>query len=74
MLERCAAFVGNDSGLGHLAAAVGTRTLTVFGPGNPARYHPWGPQSVWVASADQQIASLGSGPAIRALRQLLASN
>ena len=74
VLERCAAFVGNDSGLGHLAAAVGTRTLTVFGPGDPARYHPWGPQSVWVASADQQIASLGSGPAIRALRQLLASN
>lgn len=72
VLERCTAFVGNDSGLGHLAAAAGTPTLTVFGPGHPARYHPWGPQSVWVASADQQIASLASEPAIRALRQLLA--
>ena len=73
VLERCRAFVGNDSGLGHLAAAAGTPTLTVFGPGHPARYHPWGPQSVWVASIDRQIANLASEPAIRALRQLLAS-
>jgi heptosyltransferase-3 len=74
VLERCAAFVGNDSGLGHLAAAAGTRTLTVFGPGDPERYHPWGPQSLWVASTDQQMASLASEPAIRALRQLLTSS
>ena len=35
-------FVGNDSGLGHMAAALGVPTLTVFGPGQPARYRPWG--------------------------------
>jgi ADP-heptose:LPS heptosyltransferase len=47
-LGRCAMFVGNDSGLGHLAAAAGTPTLTLFGPGNPARYRPWGPCADWI--------------------------
>jgi len=73
VLERCTAFVGNDSGLGHLAAAAGTRTLTIFGPGDPERYRPWGAQSVWVASADREITSLASEPAVGALRRLLAS-
>ena len=73
VLELCTAFVGNDSGLGHLAAAAGTRTLTVFGPGDPVRYRPWGAHSVWVASPDRQITSLPSEPAVAALRRLLAS-
>jgi len=41
-LNYCHAFVGNDSGLGHLAAACRIPTLSIFGPGHPARYRPWG--------------------------------
>jgi len=36
-------FVGNDSGITHLAAALGVRTLAVFGPTNPDFYRPIGP-------------------------------
>jgi len=36
-------FVGNDSGVTHLAAALGVRTLAVFGPTDPAMYAPIGP-------------------------------
>lgn len=36
-------FVGNDSGITHLAAAMGVRTLAVFGPTDPAVYKPIGP-------------------------------
>lgn len=36
-------FIGNDSGITHLAAALGVRTLAVFGPTNPAVYRPIGP-------------------------------
>jgi heptosyltransferase-2 len=34
-------FVGNDSGLGHLAAAAGTPTVVVFGPTDPDATRPW---------------------------------
>ena len=42
-LGRCAMFVGNDSGLMHLAAASGVPTLGLFGPSREVHYAPWGP-------------------------------
>ncbi|MGH7090867.1 MAG: glycosyltransferase family 9 protein [Stellaceae bacterium] len=42
VLRRAALFVGNDSGLMHIAAAAGTPTLGLFGPSPIARYRPWG--------------------------------
>ncbi len=39
-------FVGNDTGAGHLAAAVGTPTVSIFGPTSPVRYRPLGRRSV----------------------------
>jgi heptosyltransferase-2 len=40
LLSRCALFVGNDSGLMHLAVAVGLPTVGIFGPSND---RAWGP-------------------------------
>lgn len=40
LVERCALYLGNDSGLAHLAAAVGTPVVVVFGPTRPERYGP----------------------------------
>jgi ADP-heptose:LPS heptosyltransferase len=42
MLRRARLFVGNDSGLMHLAAAAGAPTLGLFGPSDERRYGPWG--------------------------------
>ena len=42
-LERATFFVGNDSGLMHLAAAAGIPTLGLFGPSLEEHYAPWGP-------------------------------
>jgi len=42
VLERAAVYVGSDSGLAHLAAAVGKRTVTLFGPADPDRVSPFG--------------------------------
>lgn len=41
-LARCSAFIGNDSGLAHLAASTGIPVLALFGPYDPRRYGPWG--------------------------------
>ncbi len=41
ILERCQAFVTNDSGLLHVAAAMGTPTVAIFGPTNLYRYYPY---------------------------------
>ncbi len=40
ILKRCSFVVGNDSGLMHLAAALGTKTVTIFGPVDGAVYGP----------------------------------
>jgi ADP-heptose:LPS heptosyltransferase len=40
ILSKCAAYVGNDSGITHLAALTGIPTLAVFGPTDSA---VWGP-------------------------------
>ncbi|TVR84250.1 MAG: glycosyltransferase family 9 protein [Rhodospirillales bacterium] len=43
VFQRCRLFVGNDSGLMHLAAAAGTPTVGLFGPTRDELYAPWGP-------------------------------
>lgn len=43
VLKRARLFVGNDSGLMHLAAAAGAPTLGLFGPSDERLYGPWGP-------------------------------
>lgn len=42
IIKACDAFLSNDSGLMHLAAAVGTPVLSLIGPTNPAYIRPWG--------------------------------
>lgn len=42
-LKRARMFVGNDSGLMHLAAAARIPTLGLFGPSDDRLYAPWGP-------------------------------
>ncbi len=51
-LKRCRAFVGNDSGLMHLAAAAGTPTLGLFGPSHTRRYRPWGPRNAFLRTPE----------------------
>jgi lipopolysaccharide export system permease protein len=65
-LKGAALFVGNDSGLMHLSAAVGTRTLGLFGPGYEDIYGPWGPNSAFVRTVESREELLGRLPNLRA--------
>jgi ADP-heptose:LPS heptosyltransferase len=43
-LQRASMFIGNDSGLMHMASAVGIPTLGLFGPSREEHYAPFGPR------------------------------
>lgn len=46
LLARCAAFVGHDSGITHLAAAAGAPVCAIFGPTDPRVWAPRGARVV----------------------------
>jgi heptosyltransferase III len=61
VLSRCRLYLGNDSGLTHLAAAVGKPdVLALFGPTDPRVWAPWGPQ-VHILTAPCPQAPCASG-------------
>jgi len=41
LLSRAALFVGTDTAVSHMAAAVGAPTVVLFGPSNPVKWGPW---------------------------------
>jgi heptosyltransferase-2 len=43
LASMAALYVGNDNGVGHLAAAGGAKVLMIFGPSDPRRYAPFVP-------------------------------
>ena len=50
LFRRCAVVISNDSGPMHLAAAVGTPVVAVFGPTDPALTGPYGSRHVVLRS------------------------
>lgn len=61
VLRRCALFIGNDTGLMHIAAAAGAPTLGLFGPSPVSQYAPWGRHTAVVRSAEPPEAMFGPG-------------
>jgi heptosyltransferase-3 len=45
-LQQCKFYLGNDSGITHLAAMLGVPTVAIFGPGDPAVWRPLGPSVI----------------------------
>jgi heptosyltransferase II len=69
LLSRAALMISNDTGPGHMAAAVGTPLLSVQGPTNPAQWRAWGPH---VQLAQGQPLWPTRESVLAAARQLLA--
>ncbi len=76
VLERAALYIGNDSGLMHLAAAAGAPVVGLFGQSDAREYGPTGPRAVAV-SADGEpfhtsMTALPVGRVVTAAERLLA--
>jgi len=56
VMARAALFVGNDSGMMHLAAAAGAPTLGLFGPTDERLYGPWGERAAAVRAPGVPVA------------------
>lgn len=62
ILSRATLYIGNDSGLMHMAAASGVPTLGLFGPSRHEHYAPWGADTAWVRtpeSLDEIVSAPG---------------
>jgi ADP-heptose:LPS heptosyltransferase len=57
ILSRATAFVGNDSGVAHLAAATGTAAVTIFGPTDPVIWAPRGPRT-WACAFETPVGEV----------------
>jgi heptosyltransferase-2 len=73
LLQRSRMMISNDTGPGHLAAALAVPVISVLGPTDPAQWRPWGPEvevvrgggGAWPAVGDvldrtQSVLSLGT--------------
>jgi ADP-heptose:LPS heptosyltransferase len=72
LLRRSSAFLGNDSGLSHLAGLLGVPTLTLFGPSDPVLWAPLGPRVRVLRTA--ALPELPSGVVLHELGSLLGTS
>jgi lipopolysaccharide heptosyltransferase II len=52
LASRCRVFVGNDSGIAHIAAAAGAPCVVIFGSSNVSHWRPWTTQPNEVVSEE----------------------
>jgi ADP-heptose:LPS heptosyltransferase len=57
-LERAAVYVGNDSGISHLAAALGVTTVALFGPSSCVAWRPHGARILDFDASPQEVGAI----------------
>ena len=72
VLARAAAYVGNDSGVTHLAAAWGAPTVALYGPTDPAVWSPLGPRVAIVRSSERSMEGIAVEAVAAAVAPFLA--
>ncbi len=70
LIERSCLYIGPDSGLGHIASAVKTPTISFFSAMNPVRYRPWGDQSTCLTGAGFDARNISAEEVSLAIRGL----
>ena len=71
LLKRCRLMIASDTGPLHLAAALGTPCLGLFGPTRAERNGPYGARCRGLQSPDGTMAGLAVGPVFESARDIL---
>src|SRR3989339_533373 len=71
MISLLDVFVCNDTGVLHVAAAVGTKTVAIFGPTDPKQWNPLGKKHLWVRHEDGSVLSIKPEEIIEKIKELL---
>lgn len=72
VLSACRAFVGNDSGVTHIAAALGLRTIVMFGPSDADRWGPRGSHVNVIKAPEGNLELIPTNDVLNMLRSSLA--
>ncbi len=71
LIEASCLYVGPDSGLGHIASAVKTATISFFGVTEPERYRPWGNKAVCLMGANSDARNISVNDVSAAIKDIL---
>jgi heptosyltransferase-2 len=71
VLSTCRAFIGNDSGVTHIAAAVGLPTIALFGPSDADRWGPRGSHVSVMKAPDGNLNFISTDDVLERLRKVL---
>ena len=69
VLSCCAAYVGNDSGITHLAAAIGLPVVALYGPSDPDRWGPRGEHVTILRAPGGDLSALSVEDVLAACRR-----
>lgn len=74
-LQRCAVYIGNDSGLMHLAAAAGTPTVGLCATTRDRadEFQPTGPRARWAMGTGPHMTDISLDIALEATLEMLAA-
>jgi len=73
LISKCGGSIASDSGLGHISAAVGIKTVSLFGAGDPQITSPRGQKAVWV-NAGVECSPCNKNICINEVEPLLCMN
>jgi ADP-heptose:LPS heptosyltransferase len=68
-LSDCSLYIGNDSGVTHIAGLLGVPTIALFGPTEPALWTPLGTRVVTLRSPTRQMEDLSPQIVIAAIER-----
>ena len=70
LIKKTCLYIGPDSGLGHIASAVKTPTISFFSLMDPVRFRPWGDKAVSISGAENDARNISVDEVSAAIRGL----